>query len=54
MSETRAYRNNLKTLSKIEQQLHMYTPDQLRNVLRNVIRIARESVNGLMMRQGRD
>ena len=36
-------RDNLKTLSKIEQQLHMYTPDQLRNALRIAITCAREA-----------
>lgn len=43
-------RNDLKTLSKIEQQLHMYTPDHLRNALKIVIRIARDAINRLLLR----
>lgn len=43
-------RNDLKTLSKIEQQLHLHNPDNLRNCLRIVIRIAREVINRLLLR----
>lgn len=42
-------RNDLKTLSKIEQQVHMYTPDQLRDCLKIVIRIARDAINERLM-----
>ena len=41
-------RDNLKTLSKIEQQLHMYNPDQLRNVLKIAITCAREATKEQM------
>ena len=44
----KALRDNLKTLSKIEQQLHMYNPDQLRNALRIAITCAREATKEQM------
>ena len=43
MMSTKQLRDNLKTLSKIEQQIHMYSPDQLRNALRIAITCAREA-----------
>ena len=43
-------RDDLKTLSKIEGQVHMYTPDQLRNALKIVIKIARLALNSLILK----
>lgn len=43
MTNSKQLRDNLKTLSKIESQLHMYNPDQLRNALRIAITCAREA-----------
>ena len=42
-------REDLKTISKIESQVHMYTPDQLRNALKIVIKIARDHINEAML-----
>ena len=46
--DKKAMNDNLKTLSKIEQQLHMYNPDQLRDVLRIAITCAREATKEQM------
>ena len=42
-------RDDLKTVSKIDQHKHMYTGDQLRNCLQILIRIAREHINARMI-----
>lgn len=44
MNNTKTPDSDLKTLETFSQQHHMYTPDQLRNVLRIAIGIAREAL----------